>query len=499
MDDRFRNIFRKANSFIEEGKVIEFCEAILDLFNKYDCNCFLQGQSDNEFEKQMQFMDEFKSDNLTYRVVKGFYYDKIKLQEKAYEVLSSVIQNDKTNDFAYHFRSYIKKEINPNREDDAKNAIILKTSARYYKRLADILDEDGIGSELAKHYYNVAIRLNNSFACAYLNRGIISFNLKDYNSASEDFKKNIEIEKTERGYIALMRSLIGEKKYSEAESIYSIGYKHLSSLNQCLYQGIFHSYSKNYDESIRQLRYCLNIDPAHEYAKELLAYCEKMEIKTALSDARTAFINGSKGRAQRKYEVCIENDIELTEQDINNYFNAKVDPINISNQLYWSVSALKNFPMSHYLSCPEIFYNLDSRDILESEDFKIFYSNSVLDSGKYKGSVISDIIASDPNYIFGGVTSNVHFILAKSLFYDKRLITNKLYKYALAANLIKLHIIEKWKLKTIENQPYRVIDYSEDDPKQYKRDTFDALSDGQLGDYDDYDGDIDDVSDWSGR
>lgn len=38
-----------------------------------------------------------------------------------------------------------------------------------------------------------------------------------------------------------------------------------------------------------------------------------------------------------------------------------------------------------------------------------------------------------------------------------------------------------------------------DDYTNYDRDTFDAMTDGQLGDWDDFDGDIDDVSTWSGR
>lgn len=33
----------------------------------------------------------------------------------------------------------------------------------------------------------------------------------------------------------------------------------------------------------------------------------------------------------------------------------------------------------------------------------------------------------------------------------------------------------------------------------WKRETFDAMTDGQLGDYDDYNGDIDDVMTWAGR
>lgn len=48
------------------------------------------------------------------------------------------------------------------------------------------------------------------------------------------------------------------------------------------------------------------------------------------------------------------------------------------------------------------------------------------------------------------------------------------------------------------------VDYSNDydvynDNQDYDRDTFDAMTDGQLGDWDDFDGDIDDVMTWAGR
>lgn len=42
-------------------------------------------------------------------------------------------------------------------------------------------------------------------------------------------------------------------------------------------------------------------------------------------------------------------------------------------------------------------------------------------------------------------------------------------------------------------------DYDDYDHHDYDRDTFDAMTDGQLGDWDDFDGDIDDVMTWSGR
>jgi hypothetical protein len=46
---------------------------------------------------------------------------------------------------------------------------------------------------------------------------------------------------------------------------------------------------------------------------------------------------------------------------------------------------------------------------------------------------------------------------------------------------------------------YEQEDYDTSDHYDWERETFDAMTDGQLGDYDDFDGDIDDVMVWAGR
>lgn len=49
-----------------------------------------------------------------------------------------------------------------------------------------------------------------------------------------------------------------------------------------------------------------------------------------------------------------------------------------------------------------------------------------------------------------------------------------------------------------EDENEQEYDYQEDE-RDYDRDTFDAMTDGQLGDWDDFEGDIDDVMTWAGR
>ena len=50
-----------------------------------------------------------------------------------------------------------------------------------------------------------------------------------------------------------------------------------------------------------------------------------------------------------------------------------------------------------------------------------------------------------------------------------------------------------------DNQEEFEENYIDEDDNDYERDTFDAITDGQLGNYDDYEGDIDDAMTWAGR
>ena len=80
----------------------------------------------------------------------------------------------------------------------------------------------------------------------------------------------------------------------------------------------------------------------------------------------------------------------------------------------------------------------------------------------------------------------------------KKLLKMTLKKYsdfyiAVEINIIKGELIKKWR-------PKREDTYEDDyDYEQLARDTFNAMTDGTLGEYDDFDGDIDDAMTWGGR
>jgi len=65
-------------------------------------------------------------------------------------------------------------------------------------------------------------------------------------------------------------------------------------------------------------------------------------------------------------------------------------------------------------------------------------------------------------------------------------------------DLFKKYISDDEYYQEEDDDDYDDDDY-DDDYHDYDRDTFNALTDGQLGDYDDFGGDIDDVMTWLGR
>ena len=64
--------------------------------------------------------------------------------------------------------------------------------------------------------------------------------------------------------------------------------------------------------------------------------------------------------------------------------------------------------------------------------------------------------------------------------------------------LNKKNTLSKNNYSNQQNSDYFGNDTSNEN-YNYDRDTFNAMTDGQLGDWDDFDGDIDDVMSWAGR
>lgn len=111
-------------------------------------------------------------------------------------------------------------------------------------------------------------------------------------------------------------------------------------------------------------------------------------------------------------------------------------------------------------------------------------------------------------YVHWGV-SNI-LIGTTDCILDWRLVQNE---YMPVGKFLKLNpkmtieeVLEKYRYSLDEidetefdNQEEFEENYIDEDDNDYERDTFDAITDGQLGNYDDYEGDIDDAMTWAGR
>ena len=142
----------------------------------------------------------------------------------------------------------------------------------------------------------------------------------------------------------------------------------------------------------------------------------------------------------------------------------------------------------------------EPEDMILTEDeenankLKSYNNNSILNFGKYEGQKISTIINLEPSYILWCINNLIHFSIDKFLLLDKKLRMQDDYLVALESNYIKGLVLEKrimWKsykkwLKRREKSRDQEDHYGDYYYSNPQKDTFDALTDGQYGDYEDW-------------
>lgn len=133
----------------------------------------------------------------------------------------------------------------------------------------------------------------------------------------------------------------------------------------------------------------------------------------------------------------------------------------------------------------------------ENTELMVYGSEHIIGFGKYKGEKLIDIINKDCEYIFWCIKNLTHFTISCiALIY----IYHSLKRYnaeAVKINMLKYNLIDKWYYEEME-----ALERERDERSNngYSgRDYFDAMTDGQFGNYDDFDGNSDDISTWSGR
>ncbi len=117
---------------------------------------------------------------------------------------------------------------------------------------------------------------------------------------------------------------------------------------------------------------------------------------------------------------------------------------------------------------------------------KNYELNSILTFGKYKGLSLLQVFELNPSYVDWCILNLEHFNIEEDVFYELQSL-NSLFQFSEKS----LH-----KLQSSWQEELDVDDYEEPDYDPYsdwERDSFDALTDGQCGSYDEFN---DNGGDW---
>lgn len=470
MNSQMQSKFDTANKKLEEGSILEFYNSLVELYGDMTCNCFLSKQEKSVYEKQLELIEQIEdnSSDFELNLVKGFVYLRNKKEKEGYLYLTNSINIDNSKDLPYSLRASIEPEINPDYEEDAKNAVLLNPSARNYFVLANCFDYTKESKDLEKSliYFGKAVKLRPDFACAYNNRALRFEELKDYKNAIEDYKKCIDLEEDHWAYYQLWYCLDEEKRYLEALEYAKLGASYHS--NNIRYQfclGVANARLEKYDEAIKHYQNYLKERPESEVAKSNLEISKSKIIDKYLIEGKKHFDNRAYDDANVNFQKFLDNGKVLYGEDLEDYLVSmlKVKDKNLvigeDNAIYKRLDNLK----SSYNQ-----KNENGEELLEEEEnvskLMQYQANYKIGFGNYEGMRLEEIIGKDAHYILWCIINLEHFSIENSLFLDARLKSEPEFLLALEHNLIKTQIIEKWEPEEEDYYPddHYYDDYSDD-------------------------------------
>lgn len=312
--------------------------------------------------------------------------------------------------------------------------------------------------------------------------------------------KCIEVDKKHWAYYQLWFCLDELKRYDEALKYIEIGAKvHSDDISYQFGLGVANTRIGNYEAAIKLYERYLKDNPKNSSALGNIEICKKNIKNQILINAKESYKVRDYKQANDLFEKYIEDETDLNEDDLYLYLlsmlknNNSETSLDNTNQIYNRLNTLK----SSYSQ------KLENEDELTEEEENAnklmeYQSNYRVGFGNYEGQNLSSIINEDPEYVLWCIINLDHFSINKALFLNPKLRNEPLFLSALEHNLIKEQIIEKW-TPGDDDYDYGSRDEYYDDYHDYERDTFDALTDGQLGDWDEFGGDIDDIMTWLGR
>ena len=315
--------------------------------------------------------------------------------------------------------------------------------------------------------YKKCFEIEQNIVIGYYNRGDIMFYIKDYNAAILEYSKAIELNPN-----------------------YDFAYNS---------RGICKCFLGDYEGGIKDFERSYSIDTQNQNAHFNIKKAKNNHLKSTLNQAILEYDNKNYKEALQLL-ISVTKDRSFVLDSIEGiktinasfFFQLKAEnpniKLNTSNPYYLLVDNL----ISQYIEKTE-----KNEPVTEDEEnaHKLIRYNisSKIGFGKYEGETVEEIIKNDPHYILWCIINLYHFSIGIFRLFNATLKKYSDFYIAVEINIIKGELIKKWR-------PKREDTYEDDyDYEQLARDTFNAMTDGTLGEYDDFDGDIDDAMTWGGR
>ncbi|GAB3870938.1 hypothetical protein GCM10028824_20160 [Hymenobacter segetis] len=225
--------------------------------------------------------------------------------------------------------------------------------------------------------------------------------------------------------------------------------------------------------------------------KELLKLCEDDPYFDLLNKAILFARNGKFTNAALCYRVFLQEHKLRDLKTIDIYLKCMFLADNANNISYGHeiiFQPIESLVGTHIQNKDGLSYLLEKN--YNPNQLNLYKISQKMSFGDYANSSLEEMLERNPSYLLWCVVNVNGFVLDNRIMTDRRLLQNSLYAKAVGINLIKNKVIGQWN--------FDLEDEEESDMNHYRnynweKETFDALTDGQMGDWDDYSGDIDDV------
>lgn len=510
------------------GKDIKtFSEIIINLYKFHvTCDCFFKN-IDKEFWHSLftKIESEEEAENFYFYFAKAFLYLRTSNDDKAFIYLSKALDLEPLSDICYLLKSGLNNAINPNRLNDAKEAVVLSPSFINYFALAQIDNQD-ISKSI--FYYQKAINLNNNSSCAYAKLANVFYRNKDYYKAIEYYFRCIEIEPKHLCYFNLCICLRMTSQLAKAKEIAILGFKyHPTEFKFLIEAGICSEQLENYNEAINYYNQYLEREPNDKSIKQKIKFCSLIILENSINKAKIEgileeqFIRNTDEMIST-FEELIDNDFYVLDSDLELYlkyllihnkpgiklneknpnylyftslnesYNEKTycseydkvtgEEIDLQNlRIYkandFFVSNINLYERIQKKISEEEFYSITEREREFADDFSLekFWIKQQSLENDYN---LNHFIKYNPEYFLTLIIQLNNCCVEMSLFTNKKLRKLENYFFALEINMIKIKYKKdlEQKIKEIRND-LEYGDYEKDDNYDHYSSREDWLAD----------------------